>query len=255
MMRSFLFMALALCFATPALAEPSHGGDHAPSAEHGGAHNGDDHGSHAGGDHGEGEHGGGHHVLYTADDDDDGIANWLDPQDGLREETPEAYVVTDLFFHFLNLAILIGLLWWALRKPIQDVFRDRSRRIKHELVDSTQERDQARERHEELVARLGKIESEMQSMQVEAATEADREEQKLIERAEREAERIAEQARRSVRDEATRARQALRRDAVALAVQLAEDTLRSQVASTDQRALAQDFLDSLKNEPPGATHG
>ena len=246
-LRTAAAATVVLLFASaPALAaEPAHGDAHA--TEHATDGHSDGHGDAAahGGDHGEG-HGGGHHVTYTDDDDGDGIVNWRDPQFGTQEGYSDSYVIRNLVYHAINFLILMGLIWWALRRPIADVFRDRARGIRSELTDSARHRDEANQRHQELLARLDKIEGEVETMHTDAKAAAEREEAALIERAEREAVRIGEQATRSIRDEATRARNALRREAVELAVQLAEETLRSKVASEDQRSLAKDFLDSLQ---------
>lgn len=249
-MKSFLKLmlagAIAVCFvATPVFAAPDGDGHDAPHGDsHAEAGHGDGHAAAGhGGDHGD-EHHGGHH-YYTDDDDGDGVPNWRDSDDG-SFDTPETYVVSGLVFHAINLAILLGLIGYAIRKPVGDVFRDRARRIRAELTDSARQRDEANQRHQELLARLEKIEGEVDDMAEQAREAASREEASLVERADREAVRIGEQATRSIRDETTRARNVLRREAVELAVKLAEDTLRSKVASEDQRSLAQDFLDSLQ---------
>ncbi|MBX2803435.1 MAG: hypothetical protein KTR31_37490 [Myxococcales bacterium] len=253
---------LALATAGPALAapEPSHGeptaahGDAAHGAADGHGHDDGAHGDAADADHGDG-HGDGHgaHHYYTDDDDHDGTPNWRDPMDGVKENS--LYVVPSLSFHLLNLAILIGLIVYFVRRPIADVFRNRALGIRKELTDSARRRDEAHQRHQDMVARLDRIEQEVSQMHEDAKEEAAREEQRLLERAEREAVRIGEQAERSIRDETTRATNALRREAVELAVKLAENTLRSSVASADQQSLAEAFLTSLKQDEEGAPHG
>jgi F-type H+-transporting ATPase subunit b len=248
-----LLTLAALTLASPALGAP-HGkakaghGEHTEQADaHGGGH-GDAHGDHGGhgaeGVHaiegGHDDHGGGHH-YYTADDDGDGTANWMDADSDM-------YVVSDLLFHFVHLLLFIGIVGFLAMSPLKDALRSRAARIRKELTDSARERDEAYQRHQELSARLDKISAEIAAMEAEATTEAANEEQQLVERAQREAARIAETAQRNVRDEATRARMALKRDAVELAVQLAEGILARSVTPADQQALARDFLQSLDSD-------
>ncbi|MEM6928182.1 MAG: hypothetical protein AAF602_14715 [Myxococcota bacterium] len=223
----FLLVLLAAGATAPALA--SGGGT-------GGSH---------GGEHGEGEH----HVLYTGDDDRDGIANWLDPKNGTTPN--EAYVCGEIGYHAFNLLLFMGLVAYLARRPMLDTFRQRALGIRKGLTDSARDRDEAHQQHQELVARLNTIEQEVETMQVKAQADAKAEEQSLVRRAEEAAVRIGEQAERTIQDEARRARQALREEAVELAVKLAESTLTSQVATDDQQKLAEDFLASLK----GADHG
>ncbi len=87
-----------------------------------------------------------------------------------------------------------------------------------------------------------------------AEIEAANEEAKLVARARDEGQRIGAVAERKIRDEVNRARVALRTEAVDLAVQLAENTLRGAIGSSDQQRLAREFLDSLKKDEAGI-HG
>lgn len=237
MLHSFRAFSLGLGLAlatTPALASEPHGGHGTEQAGHGDAAHGDDaHG---------GDHGGGHGShYYTADDDGDGTANWMDGDS-------ELFVLSDLGFHGFNLFCLVIIMWWFGRKPIGDAVRERALGIRKELTDTARARDEAYQRHQELVARLDKIEGEIETMESEAAAESAHEEAKLIERAEAEAQRIAETAERNIRDESSRARNALRKDAIELATKLAEGILTQNVTAADQQALARDFLTSLSSD-------
>lgn len=183
--------------------------------------------------------------YYTGDDDHDGVANW-------RDSDSELYVVDDVGFHAFNVLLLLGVVFWFARRPIRDTLRERALGIRRELTDTARERDEARQRYEELEARLAGFATELEAMRAEAAREAQAEEQKLIERAHSEAARVAEMAQRNIRDEVTRAQLELRKEAVELAVQLAEATLARNVAPEDQLRLAREFLDSLNNEAANA---
>lgn len=244
-------MLLNLLFlATTALAAPEqpHGGGHGKAkAAHG------DEPSHAPAAEGHGE-AGGHHAYYTDDDDHDGVPNWRDPMQGAAENT-ETYVVPTVGWHLVNFLLLAGVGVYFLRKPIADTFRERALGIKHELTDSARKRDEAHQRHQELLARLERIQGEITKLEQEGEADAKRDEEKLVERARRESQRIAEQAERNIRDETTRARNELRREAVELAVKLAEGTLRSGVAHADHQALARDFLSSLRESSSEVPRG
>ena len=95
----------------------------------------------------------------------------------------------------------------------------------------------AGEKNEELVARLGKFERELEEMRVTAAEDAKQDAARIVERAEAEAKRIAESSERSISEETRRAKASLRKEAVDLAVQLAETTLSKEVQADDQRRL------------------
>jgi F-type H+-transporting ATPase subunit b len=159
----------------------------------------------------------------------------------------DTYVVKSIAFHLLNFVLLIGALVYAARRPLMDTFRDRALGVRKELTDAARRRDEAHQRHQDLLARLERIEHEVGDMEAQAEVDARREEEKLVDRANREAARIAEQAERNIRDEVQRARTALRQEAVDLAVKLAEGTLKASVSPADQQALAREFLQSVRS--------
>ncbi len=211
-------------------AEPAHGA--APAG----------HGTEAAGHEGGGGHGG--HHYYTDDDDHDGVANWMDATTGSEPNT-ETYVLKAVGLHTLNLLVLLAVVGYFVRRPFLDFWAERALGIRKELTDSAQKRDEAVRRHDEILARLAKIEGEVTEMLETAESEAKREEEQLVERARREAARVAEQAERNIRDEVVRARASLRNEAVELAVKLAETTLRAHTSDQDQQALARAFLASV----------
>lgn len=235
-----LLTAASFALAAPAFAEPSQGGEHAAAEHAPDAHGDDAHGDDAHGD----DHG--DHYYYSGDEDHDGVPNWRDATNG--SEPNGHYVLTGLGFHAFNLLLLFALFYFVARGPINDALRGRALGIRKELTDSAKERDEARERHDEVVARLGKLEEEIGQMHDNAKTHAEAEKAKLIERAKAEAVRVGEAAERNIRDEVARARNQLRKDAVALAVELAEESLKAQVNSDDQQRLARAFLDTLNQD-------
>ena len=217
-------------------AEPGDYGEDAPGDDGDAAHGDAAHGEDGDAAHGEAEH----HIDYIGDDDHDGWPNWLDyDHDG--------FMPIKLGLHLMNLCILVGILVYAAGRPITDAVKNRALTIRKRLTDSARRRDEAEHNYEELVARLSHFEEEVEALRDEARKLAAEDEVRLIERAHHEAERIGENARRNIRDETTRARYELRHEAVELAVQLAEQTLKQQIQTSDQRRLAKEFLHSLND--------
>ena len=198
---------------------------------------------------------GGHHVDYLGDDDGDHVPNWRDKtNDRHPEQINEAYVVKDLIFHGFNLFLLLALLFWLMRNPVKNALKSRAAAIRRELTEAARLRDEAEQRHQELSARLDHFEDEVQAIRDEAKQDAQEEEAKLIERAHQEAQRIAESTERNIRDEVSRARQTLQKEAVELAVELAQKTISSELKDDDQKRLAREFLNTIKNNGVG-NHG
>jgi len=190
---------------------------------------------------------------YTADADCDGTPNWRDAtvnsEDGGRKATgADYYVAKDILFHAFNILLLVGLVVFFVRRPLSDFLAARALKIRTEIRDSQEERDQAIQRREEVETRLGSIEGEIASIAADAEEAAKRQQAQLLQRAQQEAEHIAKMAERNIRDEVDRAKDTLRREAIELAVDLAKNTLTEKVSSDDQRRLARDILDALEDK-------
>lgn len=181
-------------------------------------------------------------VDYTGDHDGDGTPNWRD------SDHEEAYVILKLGAHLFNVSLLFGLIWWGAGAALKNGIAQRAGTTRKELTDTARDRDEARQRFEELGQRLQAFESEMAEMKATAESQAKAEEEALVARAHQEAARIAATAERNIRDETVRAQVALRKEAVALAIQLAEQTLKGAVQESDQTRLAAQFLQSLDGE-------
>ena len=156
-----------------------------------------------------------------------------------------------MFVHALNLAILLGIIAWAARKPIKDAIASRSLAIKKDMDDINALRKQAQDRYAEIEARLQGYDKKLAEMKSDAEREAAAEAREIAARAERDAAQIQQAAERTIRDETLRARHALRRDAVELAVKIAEEQLRHQITEDDQRRLAAEFLGTVKENGHG----
>ena len=215
-----ILLAIGLVFSAPAFASGGGTDAHGESAEE--------------------SHKGEHHSDYIGDADGDHIPNWRDRDAG------EDYKALPLAQHALNLFLFLAFVGFFARGPISDAIKNRALDIRKELTEAAQAREDARQQHADIEARLRRFESEMGQIQAEARAQGDREHDDLVARAEAEAERVLATAQRSIRDETARARHALRKEAVELAVELAAQRLSAEVEADDQRRLARQFLDSLK---------
>ncbi|MBW2253986.1 MAG: ATP synthase F0 subunit B, partial [Deltaproteobacteria bacterium] len=235
----------AMFAAYPAFASDPH---EAPAQVETEAHADDAHGggdAHAdeGGHEGEA---GAHGYDWTADGDGDGVPNWTDPTD--HEAVNEHFVWKPLGWHTFNLLLLLIAIVYAARRPVGDQLKNRAYDMRKELTDAARERDEARQRHEELGSRLSHFEEEVTTLKEEAIVAAKQEEEQLVARAHVEAQRIHDTAEKNIHEELIRARETLRRDAVDLAVDLAEGTLKKQVMRDDRRRLSREFLDALQSD-------
>ena len=156
-------------------------------------------------------------------------------------------------FHAANLAMLLGGLGYLLRNPIKSALAARADRIAHAIDGAGAAEAEAKDRFDELSAKLDGFESLLAEMRSEADHLAKAERADLIERAEREAAAIKAGAERTIRDEQARASAALRAEAAKLAVGLAARQVTENINEEDHARLDGEFLQALGGEE--ASHG
>lgn len=158
---------------------------------------------------------------------------------------PEGWFM-GLAFHTFNLALFIGVVVYFARSMISDSLKNRAAQIGRDLEESNRLRREAQARYDEFEARLNRFEAEFDEMRSEAVRSTEREVALIEDRATTEVAQIKDGAQKAIRDEVQAARTALHQQAVVLAMQVAEEQLRSRVTGADQDRLAQELLGSMK---------
>lgn len=147
-----------------------------------------------------------------------------------------------LALQILNTAILLAVLIYAGRRPIQEFFARRRREIQESIEGARSELEAAERRLQELGGRLEGIDRDRARLLADAEEIARAEELRSQERARRAAERIREEAGRVADQELDRARRALRGEAAALATELAAERLKQAITPEDDRRLIGEFI-------------
>jgi F-type H+-transporting ATPase subunit b len=150
--------------------------------------------------------------------------------------------VTGMLRHLLNLAILLGFLGWALRKPMSDFLMSRRLEVKEALDESWKNKASAEELYQEIEARIANFEGEVETLMTDVRSDAEMERKSIEERAEQAAVQLESAAKRSVDEELRRARRELREQAIGLAVSHASALLSKSVRDDDQQRLTGDYL-------------
>lgn len=153
--------------------------------------------------------------------------------------------------HAMNLTILFLVIYRFAGASIRDSLKGRATRIRKEIGDAAALAADATKRMENLSARLDGFEAELAGMKAQAEAESAREREEIIARAKRESALIEEATARTIRSEVTKARSELREEAVRLAMQLAEQRLKTQLRADDEDRFAAEFLRSVKEVPNG----
>jgi F-type H+-transporting ATPase subunit b len=158
-----------------------------------------------------------------------------------------------LLYPILNFVLLIGVLVYFTRKPIQAFFAERRRAIHDDLERAAELQRQAEERYAKWQRRLVDLERELEGIRRTGRERAEAEREHILADARANAARIEQTARLAADQELRRAREALRDEASELAVELAAGLLRDQVTEADRDRLLDEFIARVEQAPAGAS--
>lgn len=151
-----------------------------------------------------------------------------------------------LIRHAINLAILVGGLWFLLKRPVGDFLKFRRNEVKEQLEVSARLKSESDAKYGELQARLENFDAELSTMMAAVSEEAQAEHKRVLQRARQSAEQLDAATARTIDEELRRAQTALQSTTIELAVDLAEALLTSSVAKADQKRLTDDYLGKVK---------
>ena len=147
---------------------------------------------------------------------------------------------------FINLAIFITAAIIILRQPLRQALVTRRDRIRLQLNQSEKEREQAQERLTEAEAMLARVDEDVATVLANAKTEADLERKRLAMVTEKEIENIRLQAQKEIENGAKVAKKQLQLFLARMSIQLARNTVRTQIRPEDDALLIADSVGELK---------
>jgi len=147
---------------------------------------------------------------------------------------------------FLNLAIFLALMNYILRRPISDALAGRRDAIKQELVDAETKRARAMEKANQAQAQLEHLDADTQSVREHAHKEAESERERLAAATTRELEKLRQQAQREMETADKVARKQLREFFVMKSIDVARESIRSQMRPEDEAVLINDSIGELR---------
>ncbi len=144
-----------------------------------------------------------------------------------------------------NLSLVVGILVYALRKPLCDYFESRRQSIRQEIDDARRAREEAERKLAEMEKRMASLDAELQELESRAAAEASEERSRIVAQADKDAAQLLENARKEA-DSLLRAGQMeLRAYAAQLAVELAAEKIRAGLDGPGQQRLVENFTTQL----------
>ncbi len=146
----------------------------------------------------------------------------------------------------LNLALLIGLLVYLLRKPFGEFLRNRKERLRSEVERAEKAAGAARATLEEYSARLDTISSEIGSLTESIRKQGETERAELVSQARKSGDAIRKEVEDTVRLETARAVSEIQAEVVGSAVVLAEKMIRERVDRDFTSGSVDDFVKTVE---------
>ena|SRR5689334_1293549 len=147
---------------------------------------------------------------------------------------------------FFNLALFTVVGIYILRKPISQALSSRREAIQQELITAQQERDQAQARVAEADNMLSRLDDDVRTVDQQARAEANSERQRIATSTEREIEKLKQQAQREIDTAGKLARRELRQFLAEKSVQMARESIRTQLRPEDDAVLIRENIGELR---------
>jgi F-type H+-transporting ATPase subunit b len=147
----------------------------------------------------------------------------------------------------LNFAIVVVVVFWAARKSLPAIFRNRSQSIQRALEEARAASQDANRRLTDIENRLRHLDVEIGQMQAAAEKEADAEEVRILKAAEEDIRKVALAAEQEIAAAAKQARRELTIHTAGLAIALARQQIN--VDSNTDQVLVRTFASGLASHP------
>jgi F-type H+-transporting ATPase subunit b len=176
-----------------------------------------------------------------------GPIRWLARKTGLSVHQAHLVALS------LNFAFVVAVVFWAARKYLPAMFRDRSQSIQQALEEARAASQDANRRLADIENRLRQLDVEIGQMQATAEKEADAEEARILKAAEEDIGKVVLAAKQEIAAAAKQARRELTTHTAGLAIALARQQIN--VDSNTDQLLVRTFASKLASPPaPGSSH-
>ncbi|MEJ2367441.1 MAG: ATP synthase F0 subunit B [Acidobacteriota bacterium] len=170
-----------------------------------------------------------------------GLSGWLAP----------IWHVPMIVWQAINLALVITLFYFLLRRRGPEFFRGRASRISEELESARREKEEAQARLKEMEEKMARLGEEIAAIEREAREMAEADRKRVAREAEEMRDRIRREASEEMGRRTVQAKQELRAYTARLAEQTARDLLEGAMTADDKERLMSDFFEKLEERVHG----
>jgi F-type H+-transporting ATPase subunit b len=161
-------------------------------------------------------------------------------------EGPHEETIWGPISRFFNSAVLFGVLYYFLRKPIAAYLSTRDSEIRNDLVTAAQMKETAAAQLASLEQKMAALPEEIDALRVRGQEEIVAEEKRIEQAAAADRERLLEQTRREIDLQLRIAQRELVEHAANLAVALARDRITHTITPADQERLVDRYVQQVK---------
>jgi F-type H+-transporting ATPase subunit b len=164
------------------------------------------------------------------------------------QESSEAPGESNELFKWANFLILVAGLGYLIAKNLPPFFASRTAEIQKGILESQKIKREAEARASEVEARLAALGAEIEKFKATAHTEMEQEAARIREEATRHVAKLQQQAEQEVETAGKLARNDLKRYAAKLALDLAEQRIRTRLDAAAENVLVEDFVKDLGSQ-------
>jgi F-type H+-transporting ATPase subunit b len=153
--------------------------------------------------------------------------------------------MADWLPRLVNFGILAGALFYFLRKPVRDIFKNRTAEIAKAMEESRDARERALAALAEMERKAREMDAETRAMIADAQVRGEKDKQALVEEGRKLVRDIQEQVKIGVDIEVQKAKADLAIEASRLAVDLAEGKIKDTITGQDHARIVKDYIASV----------
>jgi len=161
---------------------------------------------------------------------------------------------SDEIWRVVNFVIMAGGVGYLIVKNAGPFFAGRSKKIRQEIVQGEEARQDAERRAADVDRRLANLETDIAGLRADSQREAEREFERMRERTAAEMAKIQAHAEQEIASAGKTARAELKRYAAELAIGLAERKIRTRMNAETQDELVAGFVHELDTPPEARVH-
>jgi F-type H+-transporting ATPase subunit b len=151
----------------------------------------------------------------------------------------------DLIFRVMNFALLVGVLFFLLRKPAAQALEARRQGIKDQLDDLERQKEEAQKELAETKQKLSRLDGEVERIMAEYVQMGEAARARILDEARASAEKLQEQAKKNIEFEFASAKQQLTAEMADQAVAMAEELIRKNIQDEDQERIIDEYLEKV----------